>query len=661
MNHPIIENYRTVTVFSTVYNVAGYLPRFFQCMKQQTYKDFALLIIYDGSEDDTLSVCRSYAEEDSRIRIVHIDHVGISAARNVAISLIETPFAASADGDDVYEPDYLRHLVEAQEKYDADLVISRVAYRNEQYDKMEEFKKRGERFIPRGQFQEMLPVLLEDGRLNYLYAKLFRTEMLKTIHVDETVTQGSDTIICCQYVTKANSIVITDDLDTNYIKYSSRSVTSRHDRDEYQVLCRIQNTISEIFGHSGFLNEEMQRVIDGRVLQSALWVLSSVAKGDDPVNAALKRVNDIFRSPIYMEAYERQKTLGNLNTFLFQVIDPECIRIPESQITGLIIVSVTSYPARINSLADVLETVFNQTRKADKVILWLAENQFPAKEIPESLDHYVEEQKLSIRWCDDLMSHKKYFYAFREYPNDLVITIDDDLLYSPTLIEKLYQSYLLHPYAVSAFRTHLMLLENGEVLPYSEWIKEYSLHIGDESMLLFATSGAGTLFPTYLFNLSLLDEGAIRQNCLYSDDIWLKLMQIADNIPVVLAAEYKGLQILSGTQENSLYSSYNRDQNDEQLKKSMKWFDGQYNNNFIIDKLERSNDKLNGKMAIIEYYQGKAEEKNAVIRKQKREIAKLQYDLSEVWNSWSLRIGRVITWPGRTVRDHMRKKWPRPQ
>ena len=91
----------------------------------------------------------------------------------------------------------------------------------------------------------------------------------------------------------------------------------------------------------------------------------------------------------------------------------------------------------------------------------------------------------------------------------------------------------------------------------------------------------------------------------------------------------------------------------------MKWFDGQYNNNFIIDKLERSNDKLNGKMAIIEYYQGKAEEKNAVIRKQKREIAKLQYDLSEVWNSWSLRIGRVITWPGRTVRDQIRKKWPR--
>ena len=179
-----------------------------------------------------------------------------------------------------------------------------------------------------------------------------------------------------------------------------------------------------------------------------------------------------------------------------------------------------------------------------------------------------------------------------------------------------------------------------------------------------ATSGAGTLFPTYLFNLNLLDEEGIRQNCLYADDIWLKLMQIEANVPVVLAQKCARLQFLPGTQEQSLYSSYNRIHNDEQLQKSMKWFDRQYGRDYLLKKLAGSKDALNEKAAIIEYieyYKAELETANTVINKQKREIAKLQYDLSEVWNSWSLRIGRVITWPGRTVRDHMRKKWPRPQ
>ena len=637
-----------LTVFTTLYNVAEYLPRFFQCMEKQTFSDYMLLLIDDGSEDDTFRVCESYAKKDQRIKLAHIDHVGITAARNYAISLMDTPFAASADGDDTYEPDYLLHLVEVQGKFDADLVISRVAYCNEELRRTRAQEERGELLIRKDDYPELLPVLLEDRRLNYLYSKLFRTEILKTTFVEEDVQQGSDTMFCCQYVTKTDSIVLIDDLDTNHVMYSSRSVTSYRGRNEFRRYCRIQETITETFRETGFLNAKMQRVIDGRVFETALWALSSIAKEAISVREAAGRARDIFSSPIYMEAFKRQR--DNLESFGFRVVNPVSVNHPDMD--SRIIISMTSIPSRIAFVPEVLETVYAQTRQPDEIVLWLAEDQFPGRMLPKELQNLEQEGRLTIRWCmEDLMSHKKYFYAFREYVNDLIITIDDDLYYRETLIEKLIRSYLVNPHAVSAVRAHMMTVEDGQFISYRDWLYEYSLHIGKPSMFLFATSGAGTLFPTYLFNQDLLEKDVIVENCLHSDDIWLKLLQVEAGIPVVLAEPFAGLKIVPGTQEQTLIS-YNRDHNDEQLGKAVAWLDKKYGDGFFISQLGIP---LSAK-EMLEYYKEEIRKRNSVINRQKQEIEILRFDFDEAWNSVSMRIGRVITWPVRKIRDVLKRK-----
>ena len=112
-----------------------------------------------------------------------------------------------------------------------------------------------------------------------------------------------------------------------------------------------------------------------------------------------------------------------------------------------LVVSLTSSPARLGTLDQTLATIYNQTLQADEVVLWLAREQFPELEgnIPEALLRLVEENKLTVRWCDDLKPHKKYFYALQEYREDLIVTIDDDLLYPEHMLENLYRSWLRHP------------------------------------------------------------------------------------------------------------------------------------------------------------------------------------------------------------------------
>ena len=310
-----------ITVFSTVYNIEVYLPRFFECMASQTYREYILLVIDDGSEDNSLDVCKSFAECDSRIRIVSCDHMGIAAARNLAISMIDTPFAASADGDDVYEPDYLKHLIEAQAKYKADLVISRVIYRNEKYERIGGFLPRNGEIIEKEEFPYALPCLLDEGRLNYLYAKLYRTEYLKCCQVENNVEHGSDTMINSQYVSLINSIVLIDDEDANYIRYNTRSVTSYRGHNLFNRLIRIEQFSRDTYKKAGLLSGEMQYILDKRVFRTVNWSLDVLSQTDLPADMVVDVVTQICENRLYLDAFERKIT--NHFEFNVRVIPPD--------------------------------------------------------------------------------------------------------------------------------------------------------------------------------------------------------------------------------------------------------------------------------------------------------------------------------------------------
>ena len=97
-----------------------------------------------------------------------------------------------------------------------------------------------------------------------------------------------------------------------------------------------------------------------------------------------------------------------------------------------VIVSLTSFPARINTVWMVVESLKNQTLRPMKIILWLSKEQFPTKQdIPNSLWE-CEDSLFEVRIVDgDIRSHKKYYYVLQEYPDKSFVTCDDDIYYHP--------------------------------------------------------------------------------------------------------------------------------------------------------------------------------------------------------------------------------------
>lgn len=224
-----------------------------------------------------------------------------------------------------------------------------------------------------------------------------------------------------------------------------------------------------------------------------------------------------------------------------------------------IVVSLTTFPARITAVSNVIENMLAQSVVPDKVVLYLSEQNFPNREedMPLRLLR-LRSNRFEIRWVkDDLRSFKKIIPALQDFADDIVITVDDDLTYPSYLIEKLVDAHQKFPNAICGVRTHQVGRDgDGRFLPYKQWNKSISHYVMEPRWDLMATTGAGTLFPPHVFdNTDFFDKDAIRELCPTADDMWVKFMSMKHNIPVVLAMPVEKLKYIPDTQEERLWTT----------------------------------------------------------------------------------------------------------
>ena len=114
-----------VSVIIPVYNVSRYLPQCLESVLNQTYKELEIIIVNDGSTDDSGLNCEEYAGKDSRIRVFHTEHRGLAASRNLGIDNAKGSFILFVDSDDWIELHTIDTLVRTSVRTGADVVVAR--------------------------------------------------------------------------------------------------------------------------------------------------------------------------------------------------------------------------------------------------------------------------------------------------------------------------------------------------------------------------------------------------------------------------------------------------------------------------------------------------------------------------------------------------------
>ena len=120
-----------ISVIIPVYRVERYLDACVSSVLAQTFGDFEISLVDDGSPDGCPALCDAWARKDPRIRVIHRENGGLSAARNTGIEAAKGQFLTFVDSDDLLEPDTLRRAWEAQRQYSADLVVYNLVYVDE--------------------------------------------------------------------------------------------------------------------------------------------------------------------------------------------------------------------------------------------------------------------------------------------------------------------------------------------------------------------------------------------------------------------------------------------------------------------------------------------------------------------------------------------------
>lgn len=249
---------------------------------------------------------------------------------------------------------------------------------------------------------------------------------------------------------------------------------------------------------------------------------------------------------------------------------------PENRRKRKVIVSMTSIPPRIDKVWITIESLLRQTYKPDKIILWLAQDEFLDVELPIQL---MEQQKrgLRIRYCDNLKSYKKFYYAAKEHPEDYVVTVDDDIIYAEDMLEELVKTYRKYPGGVVCHRSHHMETQRGRLRPYNEWINYGDRKHIDRtySFQNFFTSGAGVLFPIFRLKEEILARDAFMELAPHADDVWLNFCAWVSGVKTINTKGILGYMITIESSSDKGLSKANimYQRNDEQIERVLKYLE----------------------------------------------------------------------------------------
>jgi hypothetical protein len=229
-------------------------------------------------------------------------------------------------------------------------------------------------------------------------------------------------------------------------------------------------------------------------------------------------------------------------------------------------VSLTTYPARAAAAAQTIRTLFDQTMAADAICLNLVRREWPGQALPPELVD-LEHAGLTIVWTDeDLKPHTKYYETMRRHPGAAVVTVDDDMAYPPDLIATLWAAHQRYPGAVVTRRARRIGLDrHGRLKPYWRWPVVRRPSPGPRADLL-ATGVGGVLYPPHCLPPEAFDADAIRRLCLTADDLWLKVMEFRQGVPVVLTAPWRAVPLPGSQGRGLVFANLGGGRNDRALR-----------------------------------------------------------------------------------------------
>lgn len=279
-----------VSIIIPAYNIAPYLARCLDSVKCQTYKELQIIIIDDGSTDQTGLIADSFAEKDKRFHVIHKENRGVSAARKTGLDQASGKYIGFVDGDDYIEPEMYEKLVGLAVKYDAD--IAHCGYQMVFPDRVDLYHGTGELRIQDSYtaVKDLLEgTMVEPGLVN----KLYRHDLFKGIEYDPEIVINEDLLLNFLLFHRVYRSVFLDEPLYHYMVRKNSASTSKWNEhkvmDPVRVLEKMRREEKD---------QELRALIDNRYIYQLVRVI--IFRSNDNKNL-LQKLRQIARDKLAAE------------------------------------------------------------------------------------------------------------------------------------------------------------------------------------------------------------------------------------------------------------------------------------------------------------------------------------------------------------------------
>lgn len=238
-----------VSIIMPVYNMGEQLRDSIPKILKQTYKNIEVVLVDDGSSDNSLAVCNDFAQRDKRIKVIHQENSGSGFARNAGIRAAEGKYAYFYDADDLLEENAVEIMVETLEKNHCDLVV--FGYRfcglDGSVDRVKKFPlKILDGSDVRKSYDKYIHMRNEFGIQGAPWNKMFSLDKIKEYNIEfPELRRHQDEVFIMRYVDKADRIIFIPDVLYNHFPNDAAKVFQKFPEDYHEIVLSLLNYFME--------------------------------------------------------------------------------------------------------------------------------------------------------------------------------------------------------------------------------------------------------------------------------------------------------------------------------------------------------------------------------------------------------------------------------
>lgn len=268
-----------ISIIMPVYKVEEYVGKSIESIQAQTFTEWELFAIDDGSPDNSGAICEEYAANDARIKVIHQENAGAPAARNRAIDLAEGEYLYFMDSDDWAEPTMLEDMYKIAFENDREVVIAGY-YIDTYYNDTEKFTQELSHppvvFKTQKEFRNEAHRLFDKNLLYTPWNKLFSAKYIKENGIYFPDTFWDDFPFNLRVVRNVERVAVTDKKYYHFIRKRAESETAKYRSNMYKKREEENLWIKDLYTHWNIMNDEVEEFIARRYIERILGCVENV-------------------------------------------------------------------------------------------------------------------------------------------------------------------------------------------------------------------------------------------------------------------------------------------------------------------------------------------------------------------------------------------------